>query len=91
MTDLTRIYRLADDARYRRVSGEGVVLQQTASEVVMLNQTGADALELVDGQRSVQDIIDSMAATHDATPEDLARDVPLYIQQLVEAGIIREQ
>jgi hypothetical protein len=91
MTDLSRIYQLSDDARYRRVAGEGVVLQQAASEVLMLNQTGADALELIDGERTVQAIIDTMAATHAAAPEVIARDVPIYIDQLIEAGVIRER
>lgn len=88
--DPTDVYQLAEDARYRRVAGEGVVLQQTASEVVMLNETGSDALELIDGERSVQDIIDAMAVTHDAAPAIIARDVPLYIDQLLEARVIRK-
>lgn len=90
MIDLSAVYQLRDDARYRKVAGEGVVLQQTAAEVVMLNGTGADVLELIDGERRVSDIVDALAGDYDIEKETLTADVSAYVQELVGAGVISE-
>ena len=91
MTHSSSVYRFCQDARYRKVAGEGVVLQQTSAEIIMLNQTGSFVLELIDGERSVQDIVERMSADYEADAEVLTKDVKDYIQQLVDAGVVAER
>ncbi len=90
MIDLSAVYQLRNDARYRKVAGEGVVLQQTSAEVVMLNDTGADVLELINGERPIRAIVDALASEYDTATETLTADVLSYIQELVEAGVIAD-
>ena len=48
-------------------------------------------LDLIDGERSVQDIVAAMIADYDADLDVIVRDVQTYILELVEAGVICEK
>jgi hypothetical protein len=91
MIDPSTVFEFCSHTRYRKVGGEGVVLQQTSSEMIMLNETASDVLELIDGKRSLQDIVEAMLVDYEADPERLSQDVSDYLGQLVEAGVIAEK
>ena len=64
MTTITpaTVLQRRSDVRYRRIEGEAVVLRQAAAEVLVLNEVGAAVLDLADGERSVGDWIEALAA-----------------------------
>jgi hypothetical protein len=82
------ILRRPSDLRYRRIEGEAVVLRQSAAEVLVLNEVGASVLDLADGERSVGDWIEALAATYRADRETLARDVLDFAGEATAAGLL---
>ncbi len=82
------VFRRPSDLRYRRIEGEAVVLRQSAAEVLVLNEVGASVLDLADGERSVGDWIEALAATYGTDRETLARDVLDFAGEAAAAGLL---
>lgn len=82
------VLKRRSDVRYRLIEGEAVVLRQSAAEVLVLNEAGASVLELADGERSVGDWVDALAAEYEGEPAALARDVLAFAAELAEAGLL---
>lgn len=55
----------------------------------LLDEPAVEVLKLVDGARTVPDIVDSLAAKFDAPRETIAADVAAMLQDLVVKGAIR--
>jgi len=53
------------------------------------DETAVEILKLVDGQRSLDDIADALAARFDAPRETIAVDVAAMLRDLAEKGAIR--
>ena len=56
----------------------------------MLNRVGSRFLELIDGRRTVEDLIDSMFEEFEVDRESLTQDVEAFVWELSEAGVIEE-
>jgi coenzyme PQQ biosynthesis protein PqqD len=84
------VVKLRDDVRYRLLGGEAVAVQQSHAEVVVLNDVGARVVELVDGETTVRDLISRLASEYDVDPEQLAKDVVDYLEELVAANILSQ-
>lgn len=87
---LSTVLRRRSDVRYRRIEGEAVVLRQSAAEVLVLNGVGASVLDLADGERSVANWIETLAAEYDADPAVLEGDVLEFAAELCAAGLLEE-
>lgn len=88
MDELARIYRRTAEVRYRIVDGEAVVVRQRAGEVMVLNPTGARILELVDGERPVASIVETLGEEVDAARATLEADVAAFLLELADAGVL---
>lgn len=55
----------------------------------LLDEPAVEVLKLVDGARTVPDIVDVLAAKFDAPREAIATDVSAMLQDLVVKGAIR--
>ena len=84
------MFRPRREVRFRTVAGEGVVLRQEAREVLVLNGVGIRVLELLDGRRTVDAVVAVLASERAAAPETIARDVGVYLGELVAAGVVEE-
>ncbi len=78
-----RGFRLRHDA----VRGAWVVL--APERLFLLDEPAVEVLKLVDGARSVPEIVDSLAAKFNAPRETIAADVSAMLQDLVVKGAIR--
>ena len=78
-----RGFRLRQDP----VRGGWVIL--APERLFMLDEPAVEVLQLVDGVRSVPQIVDSLAAKFDAPRETIAADVAAMLQDLVVKGAIR--
>jgi hypothetical protein len=76
--------------RFRVVAEEGVVIRQRAAEVLVVNEVGARILQLLDGQRSLRQVIESLVEEFAADRADLERDLDAYTAALIEAGVVEE-
>ena len=75
-------YRLRHDA-VRRAT---VVL--APERLLTLNETGVAVLELVDGKRTVSDIVEALAARFTAPVEVIGPDVEALLRGLRDDGVI---
>ncbi len=78
-----RGFRLRHDA----VRGAWVVL--APERLFLLDGPAVEVLKLVDGVRSVPDIVDALAARFDAPRAAIAADVEAMLRDLADKGAIR--
>lgn len=83
-----RRFRARRDVRFRTVGEEGVLVRQEAGEVLVVNEVGARVIALLDGERTVGELLATLAEEFDVAPEQLRRDVAEYLEQLVAAGVL---
>jgi pyrroloquinoline quinone biosynthesis protein D len=78
--------RLATGARlqYDDVRAEHVLL--VPEGVVRLNPTAAEVLELCDGERSLDDIVDALAARYGGA--DVSDDVRGLVDAMAQKGLV---
>lgn len=67
---------------------ETVVFDESRSELLVLSDTGAAVWYLLDGQRSVQDIVAFMRGEADYVPEEAERAVLSFVQTMLERGAL---
>ncbi len=82
-------FELTRGIRYRLVLDEAVVVRQETSEVLGLNRVGARILALIAEGRSEEEMIETLAAEFEVGAAQLRVDVPQFVQELVEAGIVQ--
>lgn len=73
--------------RHDEVRGSWVML--APERLFVLDEHASEVLRLVDGERTVTDIVDVLAAKYDAPAPDIAQDVAAMLQDLVGKGAIR--
>lgn len=82
------VYRRCRDVRFRTILDEGVVVRIDAAEVVVLNGVGARILELVDGERTLGEIVELLRSEFDVAEERLFRELEAFVVELSVAGIL---
>ena len=87
LSDLATVLHLRSDIRHTRVGGEGVVLRQDDAEVLVVNDVAARVIELLDGSRSLADIVETLQQEYDIDADTLAADIAAYGRDLTEAGV----
>lgn len=86
--DSDTIFVVAANIRHRRIFDEGVVLRQADGEVLVVNDSAVEILDRIDGKTSVQQMLNSMMDVYDTDADGLQQDVSLYLQELLELGVI---
>lgn len=81
------VLRLKSDVRFRQVGDEGIVVRQTEGEVVVTNEVGAVVMRLLDGRRSLTEIIAEIGRDYDVTEDALSGDVYEFVRELLDSGI----
>lgn len=79
------------DVRHRQIGDEAVVVRQSAGEVLVVNDVGGAVLDLLDQAPTVRALLDRLAGQYDVEPSILEQDVLVYLQELLEAGVIEAQ
>jgi pyrroloquinoline quinone biosynthesis protein D len=80
--------RLAPGVRMHedRVRGRWVV--QAPERMLLPDETALAVLHLVDGERSVDGIVDELATAYGAPREEIAGDVREFVASLVADGVV---
>jgi hypothetical protein len=81
------VIALDDNILFRRVAGEGVVVDQRRAEVMVVNEVGLRVLELLRDKVSVEDIVATVSDEFDAQPETVEADVLRFIDEITERGM----
>lgn len=81
-------YRPLSDVRFRVIGGEAVVLKQEAAEVLVLNEVGARILELLDGEHTTTEVLETLGREFDAEAAVLAGDLESFLRDLTDSGVV---
>jgi PAS domain-containing protein len=90
MIDPEAVLALRKDVRFRRVADEGVVLVQEDGRVLGVNDSGARVLELMDGRRTLREIVDVLEREVAAERTAIEADVAAFVVRLREARALVE-
>jgi hypothetical protein len=71
----------------RLIAGEAVILSLDTKVLRGLNSVGSRVWDLIDGARSIDEIVDVIVAEFDVTRAVAAADVAAFVGQLVDRGL----
>ena len=94
MTDLNSVVSQSPSIVTRKTGNEYVLVPVAnniadMNSVYTLNETGAFLWELIDGKKSVRDLIDAMITEYDVDEETATEDVYAFIEDLGKYLIIK--
>ncbi len=93
---LDSAYALSGDVVARNIEGELIIVPLTSGigdmeeEIYTLNETGKAIWEKLDGQKSLREVIKSLEAEFDATPEEIEGDVLGLVGELLKRRMVVE-
>jgi hypothetical protein len=73
---------------WRIIEGEAVILSMDTKVLRGLNPVGSRIWDLIDGQRSLEQIVQVILQEFDVTPGEATRDVQAFIQDLLDRGLV---
>src|SRR5215470_4652572 len=73
---------------WRVIEGEAVILSLDTKAFRGLNPVGSRVWELIDGQRSVEDIVEVIVREFDITPQRAADDVQTFVRELLDKELL---
>ena len=93
MPSLTECFIPTDDVVARDIDGELIIVPLTADvadggdSLYTLNEVGIDVWKRLDG-RSLREVIASLEADYDATPDEIEKDVRALLSDLLKLGLV---
>lgn len=73
---------------WRVIGGEAVILSLDTKVLRGLNPVGSRVWELIDGQRSVDEIVEVIAGEFDVAAAAVAPDVHAFVEELLTKGLV---
>lgn len=86
--DISAVPKQSPRFKLEDTAGEAILYDTQAHDVVYLDQTATMVWMLVDGARTLGEIVELIAAAYPESREAVARDVPSVLSRLAEAGAI---
>ena len=79
---------------YREIAGEAILVPirrnvADMESIYTLDSVGADIWKLIDGERTVSEILDALLIEYDVEAEVLSQDLDEFVEQLESVGAIR--
>lgn len=73
---------------WRDVAGEMLLLRMDTGQVSVLNGIGGQMWALMDGSRTLGEIVVALQESYDVAPEQLAVDVMAFVQDLLDREML---
>ncbi len=95
--DLNGIYQVSEDVVARDVHGEFIIIPITSGigdledVIFTLNETGRAIWERLDGQRSLNEVVEHLSSVFDGSPDEVRRDVVGIVSELVKRKMLIER
>jgi coenzyme PQQ biosynthesis protein PqqD len=92
--DRDAVYAVSEDVVAREIEGEIVIVPLVAGigdledELFTLNETGKAIWDRLDGQRSLNQVIDELSAEYQAAAGEIDRDVLGLVAELVRRRML---
>ncbi|QQR88811.1 MAG: PqqD family protein [Myxococcales bacterium] len=83
-------YRLNDQARFRHLGNEGLIIRQDTAEVISVNDTGAWMLGKFQEGLDLEQTTQSMVSAFETTLEEAQQDAASFTQEMLELGVLVE-
>jgi hypothetical protein len=94
---LDKVFGPSEDVVARKIEGETIIIPLVAGigdledDLYTLNETGQAIWEKLDGEKTIQIIIDELSAEFEAPVEKIQEDVVGIIKELARRRIIQEK
>lgn len=72
----------------RRLEKEAVLVMPVKGKIKVLNDVGARVWELIDGRRTVGEIITLIAQEYEISTDTVSPDIHTFLTQLADRGMI---
>ena len=89
---LTLETRLSKNTKipWRLIEGEAVLIDSEEGELIRLNEVGAEIWKLIDGQRTLGDLIEHLVASFEVSERRARKDVQRFVRRLLRQELIEE-
>jgi hypothetical protein len=91
MLNLTDVLGLTPGVVSRESEDELLVVLPEEGKYIVLNGTGADVFQLMDGQRSLEDVASVLGERYNVPLERTRADVLTLAQKMLDRGAVRLQ
>ena len=94
MNHLTGCYAKETNLVTRDIAGETIIVPVKSNvgdldSIYTLNEIGTLIWQLIDGKKSVSQIVDAISSAYDVTPEEAEKDALEFLNSLETGGLIR--
>jgi len=76
------------ETAWRVIEGEAMILSLDNKVFRGLNSVGSRVWELIDGRRSLDEIVSQIVGEFEVTPEVASRDVGTFVAELLEKRLL---
>jgi hypothetical protein len=79
------------DVPYRIIESQAVIVNQNKENKLMyhtINEIGTEIWELIDGKRTIKEIIEEIIKKYEIEPESAQKDIIDFIQELKEKDLV---
>jgi hypothetical protein len=96
MVDVNSVYALSEDVVTRDIGGETVIVPITGGigdmedELYTINDSGQAILSMLDGKKSLREIVMDLSSDYDASVTDITSDVVGFVSELYRRKILVE-
>ena len=87
-TPLERIPRKNESIQWRAFGTDGILLNPASGDYFEINEVGLLIWTHVDGQRTIEEIIEELASHFDTDTQGLAGDTTEFLEELIRRGLI---
>ncbi len=94
--DINSIYVLSENVVMRKIEGETIIVPIAAGigdledELYTVNPTGDAILSLLDGKKTLNDVVNYLSSEYEADKEELKADVTGFANELFRRKILVE-
>jgi hypothetical protein len=89
MKNLSAVPVPADELIVKRIGKETIILTESGEELHTLDETGTFVWSVIDGKRTVGQILDNLCAEYDVVRDRAQKDLLSFIEALEEKKIVR--
>jgi len=78
----------SEDTASRMIDGEAVIVTPQKGVVTVLNETGSGIWQLLDGENTVEDIINAISSEFNVSREEAEKDTLCFIEELIDKDMV---
>lgn len=82
------IPKRAENIQWREFGTDGILLDSTSGDYFEINEVGLMIWTLVDGQKTIAEILEALARYFDAEVEELVEETREFLTELMTKGLI---